>query len=237
MTEEELYQHFIGAGKVGTAATMKHTPRIGGSGKTKRGSGTTVSTRSKSKKKSKSGKSNNAVFNLLVQMEQSSTLEGQRLEIDQLRAQISTDKTSFLTHKKSYREDRMEVHRLMKDLREKGISEGEMADDYDYDIATKDVAETEKTMNEIKARLATRKEELCQLEDELKSATATETDPEWDGEVGEEDDGKEVGEGDEYDSDFSSMKSNNGSEDLPDDKIPEVETIDDTYEFPNYEDI
>ena len=130
VVEEELYQNFIGAGKVGTAATMKHTPRIGGLRNTERGSSTSFATRSKSKKKIKYGKSNNAVFNLLVQMERSSTLEGQRLEIDQLWAHISTEETSFLTHKKSYREDRMEVRRLMKDLREKGISEGEMDDDY-----------------------------------------------------------------------------------------------------------
>ena len=35
----------------------------------------------------------------------------------------------------------------LKDLREKQISEGEMANDYGYDIATKDVVETEKAMN------------------------------------------------------------------------------------------
>ena len=71
----------------------------------------------------------------------------------------------------------------------------------------------------------------------MKSVTATKTEPEWDGKVGEEDDGNKVGEGGKYDTDIFLTKSNNGLEDLPDCKIPEVETIDDRYDVSNHEDI
>ena len=157
-------------------------------------------------------------MNLLQKMDRNMSLSDQQDNVAQLRHQITSDETSLLSHKSALSGFAAEYFKWKKKVNNGEIKQSEDEEEYEYfEMAKFNYKDCQSKIQQITERVDTSKQELEQCEKELEASKKKEADT-----CAEKDETeKEKDEEDEV----LSIGSNDGSRDLNDDEIDDIDDI------------
>ena len=225
--DEGIIDDFCSHAGDGVAATMKNTPRINsGSGKKRKGKST-----QRSGKKGTSDRTRTELLQSMRRMQRNQDVEEHKLSIQMLRQQITSEESSLLNHREKLTGFITACLPFKQQVRNGTLTEADEDEWEMYQLHNGNVVACKNAIASIASRIKSLNAEL--ESNEKKYAEAEEAAELAEGEEEEEGESKEAEEEDEYnwnesendDNDIFSVGSNNGSEQLNDNEIPDAESV------------
>eukprot|EP00985_Skeletonema_marinoi_P003364 scaffold1437_cov164-Skeletonema_marinoi.AAC.4 len=205
---------------------MKNTPRINsGSGKKRKGKST-----QRSGKKGTSDRTRTELLQSMRRMQRNQDVEEHKLSIQMLRQQITSEESSLLNHREKLTGFITACLPFKQQVRNGTLTDADEDEWEMYQLHNGNVVSCKNAVASISTRIKSLNAEL--ESNEKKYAEAKEAAELAEGEEEEEGESKEAEEEDEYnwnesenDDDVFSVGTNNGSEQLNDNAVPDAESL------------